>query len=76
MRWNSNTTDENILEDFMSHFPYDYDNIKQRKFVFESLMFKRYLLAVRWQILKDVIEEDFEEIRCFVYKIVKKFSEI
>lgn len=72
MYWNTSHTDEDILKEFMSHFPYDYENIKQRKFVFESLMFKRYLLSVRWQILKDVIWEDFEEKRRFIYKVFRK----
>ena len=72
MWWDSNTTDEDILKEFMSHFPYDYKNVEQQKFVFESLMFKRYLLSVRWQILKDAIEEDFEKKRRFVRKVFRK----
>lgn len=72
MHWNSNTTDEDILKEFMSHFPYDYKKVKQRKFVFDSLMFKRYLFAVRWQILKDSIIEDFEEKRRRIYDVFRR----
>ena len=75
MQWDSNTTDEDILKEFMSHFPYDYRSIEQHKFVFESLMFKRYLLAVRWQILKDFINEDIEKKRRFIYKVFRRFFE-
>ena len=72
MLWNSNTTDEDILKEFMSHFPYDYQNVNQRKFVFDSLMFKRYLLAVRWQILKDCFNEDIERKRLKIYKVFRR----
>jgi len=73
MWWDSNTTDEDILKEFMAHFPYDYkNNIKQREFVFNSLIFKRYLFAVRWQILKDSIIEDFEEKRRMIYKVIRR----
>lgn len=72
MLWDNNTTDEDILKEFMSNFPYDYKNVKQRKFVFDSLMFKRYLLAVRWHILKDSIIEDFEEKRRMIHKVVRR----
>jgi len=72
MQWDSDTTDEDILKEFMSHFPYDYKNVEQRKFVFDSLMFKRHLLAVRWQILKDSIIEDIEKKRRMIYEVFRR----